>query len=31
MQTRTNTFKVAAKSDLISPKVEADKLDINTF
>ena len=29
--TRTDTFKLAAKSDLISPKVEADKLDINTF
>ena len=29
--TRTDTFKLAAKSDLISSKVEVDKLDINTF
>ena len=29
--TRTDTFKLAAKSDLISLKVEGDKLDIKTF
>ena len=29
--TRTDTFKLAAKSDLISLKIEVDKLDIKTF